>query len=287
MNIIHKPLNDLLVEANLFQKLASTTANTVNIDSWSNDEYVNCFVNWVNSSSSFNITGLDVFPYKAYCVGTTEGIQSFIQRHGHSRRLRFSKGEFAISKIICNYSKFNFSFLEDNELDSNDAVIISLPFSANGGIYPGYNDLIDQCNQLNIPVLLDLAYIGVSYGIDIDLTHQCITDVVFSLSKPMSAQLRLGLRIAKEYHDDVIQFNHEAKMFNRIAAKVGVELMNNFSQDYFVSKYRPIQEQICSILSLTPTNTLTLALGNEKNHKEFYRNGFYRICITDELLHRG
>jgi len=284
MNIIHKPLVDSFIDANLYQELASITQSDVDHYAWVNTEYTNCFLNWIQSSSNYTINGLEQFPHVAYCSGTTDGIQSFVHRHGHKRRLRFSQGEFAAAKIVCNHAGFEFSYLEDSELSSNDALIISLPFSSNGGIYPSYNKLIDQCNKLDIPVLLDLAYIGISYGIEFDLTPACISDVVFSLSKPISAHLRLGIRISRDYHDDAIQFNYEAKMYNRIAAKVGVELMNKFSQDYIISKYLPRQQEVCQTLKLTPTNTLTLALGNEKEHAEFQRNGYYRICITDELL---
>jgi hypothetical protein len=284
MNIIHKPLVDSFIEANLFQELALISRPDVDYHSWTNDAYSNCFLNWIRSSSNYKINGLEHFPHVAYCSGTTDGIQSFIHRHGHKRRLRFSRGEFAVSKIVCNHAGFSFAYLEDCDLDQNDALVISLPFSSNGGVYPTYELLIEQCNKLGIPVLLDLAYIGISQGLDINLTAPCITDVVFSLSKPISAQLRLGLRITRSYHDDAVQFNYEAKMYNRIAAKVGINIMNKYSQDYIISKYLPRQQEICQKLNLTPTNTVTLALGNETDHKEFHRNGFYRICITDELL---
>jgi TPP-dependent pyruvate/acetoin dehydrogenase alpha subunit len=90
--------------------------------------------------------------------------------------------------------------------------------------------------------------------------------------------------MTREYHDDLIQGNSDSKIINRIAAQVGIELMKKFPHDYIISKYREKGEEICRKLNLTPSNTLTLALGNEHDHKDFFRNGYYRVCITNELL---
>jgi hypothetical protein len=200
------------------------------------------------------------------------------------RRIRFSRAEFVASKIVSNHCQANWKFLEDGDLEPGDALVISFPFSGNGGAYPEWDMLIADCLKHNIPVLVDTAYYGISHNIHLDLTPECITDVVTSLSKPMNVQLRLGLRLSREYHDDLVQGNSDSKLINRIAAQIGIEIMKKFPHDYIISKYLEKNEKICQTLNLTPTNTITLAIGNQHDHKDFFRNGYYRVCITDELL---
>ena len=285
MILSHKPLTDGAVEQELFRQLSLVRPEQVALDNWSNIIYVDSFINWIKGSTHNQIQGLDEFAHSAYSHGAIAVIEQFINRHSGQRRIRFSQAEFVASKITCNNIGVEFLHLEAGPIESNDAVLISMPFAGNGGIWPGYNDMIAQCNQLNVPVLLDLAYYGISHGMNIDLTHPCITDVAFSLSKPLVTQLRVGLRLTREHHDDILQDNSDLKVYNRISAWIAVQLMEKFPCDYSISKYLDNQIDICNNLGITPSATITLALGDDR-HKEFYRGGFYRICITDELLQR-
>ena len=286
MILSHKPLTDPIVEQELFGLLGKVDPNQVSLDNWATSTYTDSFINWIKAGTHNQIQGLDGFKYSAYSHGAIEGIQEFIHRHSRHRRIRFSQAEFIINKIICNSAGLDFLHLEDGPIETNDAILISLPFAGNGGIYPGYDAMIAKCSLLGVPVLLDLAYYGISHGMSIDITHPCVTDVTFSLSKPMITQLRLGLRLTREYYDDVLQSNSDLKIYNRISTFIGVKLMEKFPCDYIISKYLDNQLDICNNLGITPTATVTLAIGDEKNYKDFYRNGFYRICTTDELLQR-
>jgi hypothetical protein len=83
----------------------------------------------------------------------------------------------------------------------------------------------------------------------------------------------------------MLQVNSDLKVYNRISAWIAVQLMKKFPCDYIISKYLDMQIDICNNLGISPSATVTLALGDDR-HKEFYRNGFYRICITNELLQK-
>ena len=285
MILSHKPLTDPAVEQELFQLLGQVQSDQVALKNWNTSTYVESFIDWIQSGTYNQIQGLEAFEHRAYAHGAIEIIQEFINRHGSQRRIRFSEAEFVISKIACNSAGIEFLHLEAGAVAPNDAVLVSLPFAGNGGRYPGYDDLIAQCNRLGVPVLLDLAYYGISHGMTIDLTPACVTDVAFSLSKPLVTQLRLGLRLTRRYHDDVLQSNSDLKIYNRISTWLAVQLMKKFPCDYTISKYLDLQLDVCAQLGIEPTPTVTLALGDE-SHQDFYRSGYYRICITDELLQK-
>lgn len=283
MIVGHKPLTDPLVQNEIFQSLKNIDADSVSLDNWSSLEYFNTFRQWILDSKYNVVHGLDQFQYHAYCAGTYDGIQSFIHRHVTSRRIRFSRAEFVGSKIISNHAGANWCYLEDSPLQKNDAVVLSLPFSGNGSYFSDYDRTMELCSELGIPVLLDLAYFGISSGINYNFSHSCISDLVFSLSKPMSTQLRLGIRMTRKYHDDVVQVLSDNKTFNRIAASVAIQLLNKFSHTWFVERYVPRQHIVCQQFDIHPTPTFTLALGNSQKHEQFWREGYHRICITDEL----
>jgi len=286
MKLAHDPIVDPVVQKKLELLLTEQTLDDIDLESWNIDNYTTLFVDWIKNSNYNTIHGLEQFPLKAYCAGALEGIATFVHRHATTRRLRFSRAEFVASKICSNHAKATWKFIEEEDLDSNDAVIISLPFSGNGSTHHNYDNIIDYCNQHNVPVLIDMAYFGISYDIQVDLAQPCITDVVFSLSKCFSVPMRLGLRLSKYDFDDLIQVNSGMKLINRWAVNAGIGLLKKFSHNWIVEKYRPLQQQICEKYNLMSSNTVTLALGWPEVHDEFMRNGYRRVCITDELLQR-
>lgn len=284
MQLAHTPLTDQLIRAEMFAQLATVDPVTVSLDVWKTQTYLDEFTSWIQSSSYNQIVGLDQFPHRAYCSGVINAIESFILRHVKHRRLRFSRAEFIGCKVACNYANAAWRWLEDGPICAGDAVIISWPFAGNGGTYNSQAELFDHCTDLGVPVMIDLAYFGISSGMTFDLTHPCITDVATSLSKPMNVTLRLGIRYTKPLYDDPTQANSDLKIYNRISTSVGTTLMQKFSHDWIVDKYLPRAQEFCKSKNIKLTNTFTLALGNVITTPDFERNGYYRICITDEIL---
>lgn len=273
------------VQAQIETSFRNIKLSDAGLGSWNNGHYFDRFQHWIVSSGHNKFTGLESFNYKAYSCGTRQAIESFVIRHGTSRRLRFSRGEFSGAKICANHASMPWAWLEDDEIRASDSVLISFPFCGNGNQYENFDSLLDTCDRLAVPVFVDAAYFGISYGCEIDLSRPCITDVAFSLSKPFSTPLRLGYRLTKQYHDDNLQVASDLKMYNRFAVRVGMDLLDRFSHDWVVEKYKPRQHQVCQDLDLSITPTVTLAIDPHKRD-EFLRNNYYRICITDELQQR-
>lgn len=282
MLLAHQPLLDPIIQQTIIDVFHRIQNDNVNLSKWNNNFYFDAFRNWISSSQHNKFSGINSFSHEAYSHGTTESIQSFIHRHGFSKRIRFSRAEFTASKIVCNHASLNWKFLEDDKLSKKDALIMSLPFSGTGNVYDNLDDILNSCDALEIPVLIDASYFGISHSIKIDLSRSCITDLVFSLSKPFSTQLRLGYRLTKNHFDDIVQSSSDIKIYNRYAAFVGIELLKSFDHDWLIKKYRPIQEKICNHHDLEPSLTFTLA-SDRQRRKEFFRQNYYRVCITDEL----
>ena len=150
-------------------------------------------------------------------------------------------------------------------------------------------NLLYNCYGMDIPVLLDCAYYGVCSNIDIDLTHPCIKEVTFSLSKTFySAYLRIGMRLTREDDDDPLFVTNKMGYVNRLSAQIGKILLDNFSPDYVYDKYQATQIEICNILEVEPSNCVLFGIGdktwNEYNRdRETNRLSFHKFLNKNNL----
>jgi len=237
---------------------------------------------WLSNSSN-TVKGLDQFGHSCFAAGTSVCFGEFISRYP-TRRVRTSRSDFLLGKVLSKSYQREYLPLEDDQLKSNDCLLISLPFSGNGGIYPVWSDLLKHASELEIPVFIDAAYFGISHDIDYDFNWPCIQDVALSLSKNFSpAGFRLGIRFTRSYVDDGVSSGLViADIFDRFGSYVSIEILKNFMHKEFLQPYKNAQIKICNQLGLVPTNTVTLAL-DPLMRKEFQKGDFYRVCITDEL----
>ena len=70
-------------------------------------------------------------------------------------------------------------------------------------LYPNLEQILCECDEKEIPVLLDLAYLNIAIDLEIDLSHPCLEYVVSSLSKVFPVENhRIGIRLQKEMFED-------------------------------------------------------------------------------------
>lgn len=254
----------------------------------SNQQFVKQYKKWLKNSTFNSITGLDKFKYGNYSYGSTTAIAEFIKRNA-DKRLRVSKDDFLLSKILSKSYKTKFTPLEDEEIKKNDVLVISHPFSGNGDIYPSFKNVLDQCDKNDVPVLIDGAYFGISHDLHYPLDRKCIKEFTSSLSKNFGVQnLRIGIRLSKDFIDDALNAPIQmADCFNKLNALIGIKLMKKFSADYIIKKYTKVYDKICTKFNLIPTQTVTFGLGDKlskKNKSKFQRGSYVRVCISKALV---
>lgn len=235
------------------------------------DEFLYTYNKWILSTQGNTIVGLDQFKFKCFSNGTSEGFDKFYLRN-FSRRFRCFKGEYMYHKLAWR-NGYNWAYIEDDNLDENDAVIISLPFADTGDKHEQYHETMRECNRLNIPVLVDCAYFGACRGVDIDVAYECITDVTFSLSKSFPvAYARIGMRYTRIDDDDTLFVYHKINYNNKIGASLGLKFIEKFSPDYIPSKYIDKQLEFCHMLNVKPSKTVLFGIGG-KEWQEYNRGG--------------
>lgn len=227
---------------------------------------------WIFGSKLNKYIGLENFKYAVYSSGTTESFDKFYMKN-NTKRFRCVKAEYIYHQIAWRNSWPDWKFIEDAPLESNDAVVISLPFSDTGEKHHLYDKILSDCDRLGIPVLIDCAYANISGELEFDFDHECITDIVFSLSKMFPvAHARIGLRLTKQDDDDTLFVYQKISYNNRIGADLGMTFINLFDPDYIVNKYRSKQLEFCKALNVIPSKTVLFGIGGDE-WKNYNRGG--------------
>jgi hypothetical protein len=236
------------------------------------EEFLNKFKEWILSTTNNTVNGLEKYPYACFANGTTEAFDKFYGKHS-KRRFRFFKGEYVYHRLSCRNYGYKWQYIEDGAIEENDVVIISLPFSNTGNRHEHMDTILDQCDLLNVPVLLDCVYFGVCKDIDFNLDRDCVKELTFGLSKSLlSAHLRIGMRLSKVDDDDPLFVTNKIGYTNRMSAHIGLELIKKFSPDYMYNKYRQRQLEYCNILGVEVSNCVMFGLGDSK-WEEYNRDG--------------
>lgn len=265
-----------------FYKTAITNLSRVELD-----EYLATFRRWIVDSKTKTILGLDAFTESHFTNGTSQAFDHFILRH-HNKRIVTFAGEFQYHGAITRHSSIrNRVITSAEQLCSGDAFIISCPFSDLGAKHPLMDEALTQCNLLGIPVLIDLAYWGISKDVMLDLSKNwCVEEVTCSLSKPfwVLETHRIGIRFTRSYIDGGISMINEVGMTNNMSRFLGTEFMNQWSCD---AAWEQQEEYLTLVnnLNLQPTNCVIFALDRNDKYSEFNRGivGSNRICISNYL----
>ena len=270
-SIMHNPFREhFLNVAPDFFKLIFTNVNPVDVQ----DEFLDLYPKWIASSKLNSFTGLESFPNKFVSLGVTQAIDDFVMYClKNNLHLKMFKGEYPYAREVSEVDWMNES-IDDCDLVTGDAVIISCPFSATGDIHPKWCELIDTCNRLEIPVLVDCAFFGTCKDISVSFNEPCIDTVAFSPTKGLNCgNMRTGIAFTKRRSPDcsleiLSTWHHGVHMHTAIA----YELMQHYSPDTIPNEYTDIQKQVCDHYGLTPSKTMHLGLGGE-GWEHFTRDG--------------
>ena len=247
-------------------------------------KFLNIYYEWIQSSKLNNLSGLDKFNNLGFVHGTSQSFD-FFYAENKNRRMRCFKGDFLYHTLSWRNNNKGWKYLEDDDIRKNDAVIISLPFSDYGAEHPDTQDILDKCDELNVPVFIDCAYYSIARDINFNLDRDCIKGISFSLSKAFlgTHRIRIGLRCKKDFNDDPVDVFTSMGMVSKISAGVGYDICNNFEPDYNQNKFRDKQLTICKELNIQPSDCVLYGITDE-NHKEFgdYDRGsrWRRVCIS-------
>lgn len=226
---------------------------------------------WIFTTNNNTIKGLENFKHSVFSNGTSQTFDMFYIKN-KNRRFRCFKGEYIYHQLVWRNNWPDWKFIDDEDLKKGDAVVVSLPFSNTGNTPNDLEKLFERCDELKIPILVDCAYFGACANICFDFTHECITDIVFSLSKTFPvAHARIGMRLTKIDDDDSMFVYNKINYNNRISARLGLELIRKYHPDYTYNKYVFQQKELCKRLRIEQSNTILFGLDWNNIYPEYNR----------------
>ena len=229
------------------------------------------------------IQGIDWYGEPCFTQGTTESFNLFYIRYS-DKRLRIAKGEYFYHNMIGKLYNKPFAFLDEDDLQEGDAVVLSVPFSDTGNVPYYLEEILTECDLKGIPVMLDLAYLNLAKDLSFDLRHECIEYITSSLSKSFPLELsRVGIRFQKSSFEDQLNIMNEDKLnyINMHSLYLGYQMMKEWKADWLYTKYRYPQERICEELEVEPSSCVIFGIDNDNTYPEYNRGGeTNRLCFS-------
>lgn len=217
---------------------------------------------WLQSSKQNRILGLEKFFHKDIIHGVTHSLDDLHARFGE--KLVFLPKDYAYHKRINPSSRY----LPFKDWKRGDIAILSLPFSHTGEILSETQEILDHCSKEGIPIHIDAAWFGPNMGVTLDLNHEAIESVSFSLSKPLGlGKSPIGLRFTKERPGGPVSVINDFHYYQLVSIAIGLSFIENFSIDYFTDKYSSAYKSVIESLDLLPSPTLHVAFLKDGNQE--------------------
>jgi len=245
-------------------------------------EFTENYFNWINSSKLNDLKGLELFTNRKLVAGSAQAFDHWYWRH-KNRTFRFFRGEFMYHSAVLKHGGL-WAYINDRKLQTNDAVIISVPFSDYGRQHEDLENVLVNCDVLGIPVLLDFAYYPCTKNINLDLTkYKCVETVTFSISKAFYGAefLRVGMRLERTDTDDGVDVFNSVDMHNRVSLSIANSLINKFSIDYNWNTHERTYLDVCVENDLNSTDCIMFGLGGDEWEMMNRGTEVNRVCVSE------
>lgn len=274
------------IEKQVYQFIIDAANDNCLSDTETSKNFIASYVSWIKSTKNNVILGLDEFSHAVYTNGTTEAFDKFYMKH-RNRRLRYFRGEYMYHAAAGKFSFNQYLEIEEGAIDQNDVVVISLPFAGTGNEHHAMSKILNICDSISVPVLIDCCYFGVCLGITFDFTHKSIQEITFSLSKNFPVQhLRIGMRLTRNNDDDLLSIYNKNNYTNRLGCSVGNKILKSFPPDFNYNTYYETQEKFCKILKIEKSKCVFF--GTSKTNFQEYNRGIEenRLCFSKYLYYK-
>ena len=254
----------------MVQFIQNINLNKHLLDPWVVKKYEEQWMEWIGRTNRKNycLESLELFTHACYSQGTQETFLNFYMMNA-TKRFRIFKGEYWWHMDIWTKLKYDWAYIEDDDIRPGDICIVSCPFALHGSKHPQLDTLITQCDQIGVEIMLDFIYLpnSLNQTVDLDLSAPCINQITFSLSKTFPVQCaKVAVRFSKHTVNDPMQMSNDENIGNRLAAGLGLEIMQSYDLDHMANKYQEQQITWCDRLGLTATDVVHFGYGPAYHH---------------------
>ena len=219
---------------------------------------------WLMTSKHRTITGLDSFSHRHVIMGCNHFIDNLLIKHGQLGVQIFQHDYGYYGKLLPNRPWATLDTLQPSV-----PLLMAMPFPGHLSVHKEMAQILDRCDELDIPVHLDGAWLPASFDIEFDFNRSCIQSFATSFSKAVDlGWSRIGVRWSKTLEDDNIRLFNDSKMIPMATLGIADYYMDNLHVDYFIDEYKVKYMDVCKQLRLRPTNIIHAAMSI--NRQELY-----------------
>ena len=211
---------------------------------------------WFLSTRLNDLQGVDKFPHVDVIMGCTHFIESFVSKN--KWKIQILEKEYAYYSLMGQRST------AVGNLQPGVPLIVSLP-NYYYGDRPDWPAVLKECEQKDIDVHIDCAWLTAAKGFNMDFDHPNIKSFAMSMSKYNMSWNRIGLRWSRQRTMDSCTLISAQMKYNELTSACGSYMMDHLPRDYGWNKYGDAIEKICEHLDLVPTMHFYLVKDRQGN----------------------
>ncbi len=216
---------------------------------------------WINSHEMCRYIGLEDFQYRDAILGTTQFLDEL--HYHHKNEIVVIEGEYKYHRRLTDWSVQE-TVGKYNILPGN-TFVVSYPSCMTTSTIKDFNDILDHCYEIGVPVHIDGAWFGMCRNFEFDVRHPAIQSVAVSLSKSLGlGSQRIGIRYSRNKQVGPISVMNDFRYANVSDMWLGVEFMKEFGTDHLWKRYGHLYSKVCKDFGLTELDAIHVALGPEE-----------------------
>ena len=193
-------------------------------------------------------------------ASTRNALLEFLQKN-NGRKVRIHQQEYWNMTHLRHYSVAPVYFVDPEDINEGDCVIISLPLHGISKLPDWTYELFDACDRKGVPVFIDCCWAWLQHNFNLRLKHDCIDTVACTLGKFFPIEgYRSGFKFVKKQKVakyDMLYSN------NRLGIRLLIDMMRRFPADRLVAKYKDKQKFWSEKLHLSMTDSVHNCHGAE------------------------
>ncbi len=210
----------------------------------SHNQFLDQATEWFRSTKKNDLQGWDAFPCVDIIMGCTHFIESLASKHKWNIQI--------LGKEYSYYTVMGKKHTEPGHLQPGVPLIVSLP-NYFYGARPDWQAVLKECEQKDINIHIDCAWMTAAKGFKFDFDHPNIKSFAMSMSKYNLTWNRIGLRWSRQRTMDSCSLISAQEKYNELTTACGSFMMTNISRDYGWERYGKLNQQICDKLGLDQT----------------------------------
>jgi hypothetical protein len=236
------------------------------------EEFKKDAVNHFKNTTVNKLSGFDSFPQHDIIAGCQQYIDNLISKNGLDG-LQIFEHDYHYYKTLNPAIKYT----TVDTLHANKPLLIAMPFPGHLGTHRQMENILKICNEKNIDVHIDCAWLVSAFDIYFDFDQPCIKSFAMSLSKAYSLHWnKVGIRWSRKTDtQDTVTILNKTNAVSRLALYVARQYMERFPIDYLCKKYKYEYFKICKELKLRPSNIIHACFSIDRQFLYGLQNFFH------------